>query len=115
MAQKQIVQLIDDIDGTTAEETVSFSLDGVYYEIDLTTENADELRSLFARYTDSARRVGRAPAPSRRSGRSSRAASARRSGASPAEIREWARSQGMEVSDRGRISTAVIEAYEAAH
>ena len=115
MAQKQVVHLIDDIDGSAAEETISFSLDGVFYEIDLTAENADALRSLFARYTENARRIGRSAAPARRGGRGGRSAVARRSGAKPTEIREWARSQGMEVSDRGRISTAVIEAYEAAH
>ena len=37
---KVITELVDDIDGSTAEETVSFALDGVEYEIDLSTPNA---------------------------------------------------------------------------
>ena len=40
MAQKVQVILVDDIDGGAADETVSFSLDGVSYEIDLSTTNA---------------------------------------------------------------------------
>ena len=37
MAQKVQVILVDDMDGGSADETVSFSLDGVSYEIDLST------------------------------------------------------------------------------
>lgn len=46
MAQKTIVQLIDDLDGTSNGdiETVVFGLDGVSYEIDLNDDHAGELR-----------------------------------------------------------------------
>ena len=40
MAQKVFVSLVDDIDGSEADETVEFGLDGVNYEIDLSAENA---------------------------------------------------------------------------
>ena len=40
MAQKVQVVLIDDIDGGSADETMSFAVDGVSYEIDLSTANA---------------------------------------------------------------------------
>ena len=49
MAKKITITLVDDIDGTSsADETVSFSLDGVSYEIDLSADNAGKLREMFA-------------------------------------------------------------------
>ena len=41
MAQKVQVLLVDDIDGGTADETVTFGLDGVTYEIDLTVRSRE--------------------------------------------------------------------------
>ena len=122
MAQKVQVLLVDDVDGGTAEETVTFSLDGVAYEIDLTAENAAQLRESFARWVGHARKVGSGSGSgSRGGGRQSRGAgTSRRSGGSSAggdatAIREWARENGYEVSERGRISADVRAAYEAAH
>lgn len=112
MAQKVTVQLVDDLDGGPAEETVSFSLDGVAYEIDLSAANSAALRETFARYVGHARRVGGRSA----SGRAS-AGTRRRSGGGDnrtAQIREWARTNGHKVNERGRIPAAVIDAYEKA-
>jgi len=116
LAQKVQVVLVDDLDGGTADETVTFSLDGVAYEIDLTTENAAAMREALASYVGSARRVGgrRARARSGAAGESGGRSRSRRGGES-AEIREWARSNGHQVSERGRISAEVREAYEKAH
>ena len=121
MAQKVQVVLVDDLDGGTADETVSFSLDGVAYEIDLTTENAAKLRDQFAVYVGSARRVGGRAARGRsRGGRSGSGdggggrSGGRRSGES-AQIREWARQNGFQVSERGRISAEVRDAYTKAN
>src|SRR5712664_633700 len=60
MAQKTIVQLIDDLDGTSSEsiETITFGLDGVVYEIDLSDDNAEKLRDNLAEFITSARRTG---------------------------------------------------------
>ena len=58
MAQRVRVDLVDDIDGSAAEESVEFALDGVSYVIDLSTENAAELRETLAKWTKSARRTG---------------------------------------------------------
>ncbi|HRA46360.1 MAG TPA: Lsr2 family protein, partial [Phycicoccus sp.] len=44
MAKKVTISLVDDIDKSDAAETVSFSLDGVNYEIDLSSDNAGKLR-----------------------------------------------------------------------
>lgn len=109
MAQRVQVVLEDDLDGGKADETVSFSLDGVSYEIDLSTRNANKMRDAFALYVGSARKVG-----GRRRRSSGRASSSSRSGSS-AEIREWARRNGWDIPDRGRIASEVREAYEAAH
>ncbi|MDO5533049.1 MAG: Lsr2 family protein [Propionibacteriaceae bacterium] len=114
MAQRVRIELTDDLlgDGTPAEETVTFALDGISYEIDLTQENAAKLRDGLASWVAAARRVsGRKTAP-RAAGSGRRP----RTGAGSAgEIREWARSQGMEVSDRGRVRDDVRAAFEAAH
>lgn len=112
MAQKVQVLLVDDVDGSTADETVTFALDGVTYEIDLTSARASELRDSFATWVGHARKVGG------RSSSSSARPAARRSsrGASDASaIRDWAKGQGLEVSERGRISAEVRQAYDAAH
>ena len=102
MAQKVNIVLVDDIDGTEAEETVSFAIDGRDYEIDLSTANAEKLREALALYVGHARRGG-----GRRRNRAG--------GPSPADIRAWARENGFSVPDRGRVSANVREAYLAAH
>ena len=107
MAQRVQVLLVDDIDNTDADETVTFALDGVTYEIDLNKANADKLRNDFATWIGHARRSG-----GRRSA-TSRGTSSRRKDVSA--IREWARKNGHEVSERGRIPAAVQEAYDKAH
>lgn len=113
MAQKTQVVLIDDLDGGDADETVSFSLDGVSYEIDLSTANAARLRDELATWVGHARRVGGRT----RSGRRASAASSTRSSASRSSdsgaIREWAREHGYTVSERGRIPAEVKAAYDA--
>ena len=106
MAQRVNIVLEDDIDGGDAVETVMFGLDGVTYEIDLSDKNAARLRDSLTKYVSSARRT------TSRARRSSRRGS---SGPSTAQIREWARSSGHEVSDRGRISGEIREAYDAAN
>lgn len=107
MAQRVEVVLIDDLDGGPAAETVTFAVDGVSYEIDLSEKNARQLRDDFASWTGHARRSG--------SGRSTR----RRGGAAKrndlAAVREWARANGHTVSDRGRISAEIQAAYDKAH
>ena len=104
MSQKVHIVLIDDIDQSDAEETVTFGLDGKEYAIDLNTKNAKALRDALAPYVGHARRSGR-----RRAGRGGS------NGPSPADIRAWARDNGFDVPDRGRVSSEVREAYAAAH
>jgi hypothetical protein len=53
--RKSEVLLVDDLDGTLAHETVQFELDGKHYEIDLSAENARELRRALDPYVDLAK------------------------------------------------------------
>jgi nucleoid-associated protein Lsr2 len=109
MAQKVQVLLVDDLDGGEASETVSFSLDGTAYLIDLSSDNAGKLRKDIAQYIDHARKDG--GSGGRRRGRARTGPGRERS----AEIRAWARQQGEKVSERGRIPATIIARYEASH
>lgn len=109
MAQRVQIILEDDYDGGTADESVSFALDGVEYEIDLSEANASRLREELAAWIGHARKTGgrrrrTAPAAAKPTGPSS-----------TSEIRSWALGNGYEVSSRGRVSAEVREAYEQAH
>lgn len=108
MAQKVQILLIDDLDGSEAEGTVRFGLDGAEYEIDLNAKHAGALRKALALYVEAARRS----TGTRRSGQSGRRASA--SGLNTTEVRDWAKSQGIEVKDRGRIPAELIVKFKAA-
>ena len=109
MAQKVQVQLIDDLDGSEADGTVRFGLDGTEYEIDLSAGHARELRGALARYVGGARRAG---GGGRRPARAGRRAPV--SALDPAEVREWAKAQGIEVKDRGRVPAELVARFKAA-
>lgn len=107
MVQKVNIVLEDDIDGTAADETVTFGLDGTTYEIDLSAANAAKLRDALGLYTGHGRKVTT-------SGSRRRAAKAGGdTGTSAREIRDWARSNGHSVPERGRIPADVRAAFEA--
>jgi hypothetical protein len=112
MAQRVNVVLVDDLDGSDAVETVSFALDGVDYEIDLSEQHAGELRNALSLYIGHGRRTGGRRRKSS-SGGSAKASAA--GGPSPSEIRAWARENGWDVPERGRVAADVREAYAAAH
>lgn len=100
--------LIDDLDGGTADETVTFAIDGTGYEIDLSGENAKKLREALTPFVSGARR-----------GESTSTRGRKRGGSQPsardksAEIRAWAKTQGLNVSERGRISAHIVQQYQA--
>jgi len=103
MAQKTVVYLIDDIDGTDATDTINFAIDGTNYEIDLNEKHAAELRAAFEKWATHARTV---------TARRTRRTSTRASGTSDAaKIREWAKEHGYEISERGRVPAEIREAY----
>lgn len=100
---------IDDIDGSAAEGTVRFGLDGTDYEIDLNAEHAQQLRDALAAYVRAGRRVG---GGSRQAARDGRRGSA--SGPKSTEVREWARTQGIDVKDRGRVPAELVVKFKTA-
>lgn len=107
MAQRVQIILEDDYDGGTADETVTFALDGAEYEIDLSGENASKLRDELAPWIGHARKTG---------GRRKRGGPAKpATPSSTSEIRAWALANGRDVSSRGRVAADVREAYEQAH
>jgi len=57
VAQKVQILFIDDLDGSAAESTVRFGLDGTEHEIDLNAEHAQQLRDALASYVRAGRRV----------------------------------------------------------
>lgn len=57
MAKRVEIELVDDLDGTPAAETVMFGLDGAGFEIDLSENNAAALRASLATFVENARRV----------------------------------------------------------
>ena len=106
MAKRIETVLIDDLDGSTADETLVFGLDGVNYEIDLSAANAASFRELLAPYIKVAQRV---------SGRRTRGTSGGRQASKGSDMRAWALAKGYEISERGRVPANVREAYEQAH
>jgi len=113
MAMQTKVTIIDDLDGESeAVETVRFGLDSIPYEIDVSDEHAAELRTVLQHYADAGRQIGAGRRPA--SARSKSRPATKTSAPTPDDIRAWARQQGLEVSTRGRISTKVRQAYDAA-
>lgn len=108
MAKRVEVILIDDLDGSVAEEVVTFALDGVQYEMDLSKDNAARLRESLSEWIASARRSGGRRVTGRRPVQQGRRTDLN-------EIRQWGRDNGFQVSDRGRVSRELEEAYDRAN
>lgn len=100
--------LTDDFDGTPADETVRFTVDGTTYELDLSAANAAEWRETVAPWIEAARKVPKTRAP--RTVKAKSSSSKRRSNA--AEVRKWAAQNGLEVKPTGIVPTDVVRAYE---
>jgi hypothetical protein len=110
VARQTIVTLVDDLDGSEAQETVTFGLDGVGYTIDLSSDNAAKLRQKLSQFVEHARRAG--GRKQRRPDASGKTATGDRE--KNQAIRDWARSQGHQVSERGRIPQDLIVAFKEA-
>lgn len=111
MARETVTKLIDDLDGGEARETVRFGLDGHSYDIDLSTKNANKLRSVLSPYLENATRLpGRATSVGRRR------AAVQPPGPVPDReqnkaIRAWALRKGLDVAPRGRIRQEIVDQY----
>lgn len=117
MAQKTVVTLVDDTDGTESDDvgTVAFSYEGADYEIDLTPENKAIFDDRVEMFIEKGRRVGSSRGRVRGRGTGSPNGYVRRDRKQTGDIRAWAKQQGHEVSERGRIPVAIQAEYEAAH
>ena len=109
MASRTIIELTDDIDGTTADQTVTFTFQGSTYEIDLSKKNLDKLVKAMEPYTSNGRKSGgRRSATGRSTSRGSDKNQLK-------AMREWGTANGFKVSGRGRVSTELQNAYHAAN
>ncbi len=107
MAKNVSVVITDDLDGSADAKTVAFGFEGVNYEVDLAAANQVKLEKALAPFIAAGRRTrsggrrgtGRPAAPS----------------VDRASVRAWAREAGLQVSERGRISSEIMSQYEAAH
>ncbi|MCK0517390.1 Lsr2 family protein [Williamsia sp. DF01-3] len=117
MARTTIEQITDDFDGSDldpAEVTVAmFTVNGVDYSLDLGANSAEKFNKDMGKWIDKATKIG--GRQKRSTSRQAAAVSAPRTDkAQLAAIREWARANGYEVSDRGRIPNAIVDAYNDA-
>jgi pyridoxine/pyridoxamine 5'-phosphate oxidase len=113
MAQRVIQEFIDDIDGSEAERTFTFAVDGTDYEIDLSTQNIKEFHEAIAGFVESARKVK--PSGDGRRVRKTSTSATGRSRERTQAVREWARQQGHSINDRGRIPASIQQAFDQAH
>jgi hypothetical protein len=102
MAIRHLTILVDDLTGEESDDiaTVSFSLEGVDYEIDLTAANANKLRAALSDFIAQARQ------PKDRS-KQSRAGR----GVEAAKVRDWAKQNSISVPARGRIPNEIMEQF----
>ena len=108
MAQRIQTLFIDDIDGSEAEGTIRFALDGTEYEIDLSARHAAEFRDALKEFTAHARKVGGSP-------RRAAARGARKpSTIDTVAVRAWARENGHDIKERGRVPASVAAKYREA-
>ena len=115
VARKVVVELVDDIDGTVFGEdgeSITFSVNGVDYEIDLKDKHASKFHKQIGFFIEHATRVG---GRKRRSDRPVVSDAPVRRRGNGKEIRAWAAEQGYEISSRGRIPAEVEQAYQDAH
>lgn len=103
MASKTVVELFDDLDGGRADETVSFALDGVDYEIDLSTAHASALREILGQYVANAHKT---PVRTRRT---RKAAVVKPNAGMTAEIRRLASESARKVSEAQDAAADVPE------
>ena len=117
MARRELIQYIDDLDGSTLNESdhrvVRFSFDGKNYVMDLSMTNAEKLEEVLSPYIAKASIDYQNTSLTRR--RSTNNPNAAHSRERNRKVRQWARSQGIDVADRGALPKAIIEQYNAAH
>jgi hypothetical protein len=113
MARRTII--IDDLDASPDATTHRFSLDGIFYEIDLSGDNLAALRRDLSRYMTAGRRLARTGNAKPRTGPGTL------NGRSVvAQVRDWWAAHWQELDlpepkTHGAIPARVREAYDRAH
>lgn len=113
MAEKVIRILIDDISGEEIPDgegqRVTLGFEGNTYQLDLTSENLQELEDALAPYIEAGTKVSSSSKPRQRA-----ASGTGRSSKELAQVRAWAEENGYDVAEKGRIRKSVMDAYDAA-
>jgi nucleoid-associated protein Lsr2 len=116
VVRQTTVTVTDDLDGSGNAKEVTFGWDGSWWTIDLNAKNRAGLEKALKALLGQGHETARAERPQRRS--PCRSSAGPRRGTSRGdlgEVRAWAKSNGHQASDRGRVSAAVQQAYDAAH
>ena len=112
MAQRIEVRLVDDLDGAELSkdngQTVTFALDGISYEIDLSNDNAQKMRADLGKYVNAGRKLSETRSSSRRAPRKLT------QHYDIAAVKAWADSHHKDYPKRGRLPQRLIDDYKAA-
>jgi len=113
MAKTTIVQVSDDLDGSANASEVRFAFEGTEYTIDLSSKNRKALEKALLPYVEAGTKVSGRHSGVTRSARSKHSRNSGNSAVDLAAVRAWAKENGHQVSDRGRLPKAVLDAYTA--
>ena len=113
MAKTTIVQVSDDLDGSANASEVRFAFEGTEYAIDLSSKNRKALEKALRPYVEAGTKVSGRRSAATRSARPKRSGNSGNSALDLAAVRAWAKENGHQVSDRGRLPKAVLDAYSA--
>lgn len=98
----QITLRTDDLNGSGDAQTIEFAVQGQKYAIDLNAENQEKFNKAIEKFVKAATPV------------TGRSAATRNSREDATAIREWAKENGHEVSEKGRLPLAIIQAFDSA-
>lgn len=107
MSTLKLVRFVDDLDPEIDQDvqTMTFALDGKEYEIDLGEVNREKLLDALAEFIAAARKIGK---PEKRNTTRLTRSTTPKDPTEAQQARAWAKENGVEVSERGRVSSEVI-------
>lgn len=113
--RQEIVELVDDVDGRPADETLEFMFEGVEYTIDLRAKNAEKFRSQMEAWIGSAqqKKPVRASRQRRTPRRAATESTSSNGSSGNGSVRDWARRKNIAVAAKGRIPASVVAAYRS--
>ena len=114
---------VDDLDSKSeAAESITYGLDGDFYEVDLSTGNAEKLRAALAPFIKVSRPIQPRDALKRAAAVTNGNGNGTANGQAqlpmpefdPATVRAWLQNNGQDVSDKGRIPENLVRLWHAA-